>query len=116
MQMLTQDHNKTLASNAANDEKRGGRFSLGEFLRNTRRSMKGPTGRPMSIADITRRSALSLPVLSKLEAGKIENPRFTTMIEVSRGYGLPFDTLAGFFESRAAAARAAQAAQAAEAN
>lgn len=76
--------------------------SLGEFLKKTRLSQRGETGRPLTISDIKRRSALSLPVLSKLEAGKIRDPKFSTIVEVSKGYGLPFEALAFFVQDIAA--------------
>ncbi|WP_194713090.1 helix-turn-helix domain-containing protein [Noviherbaspirillum soli] len=77
--------------------------SLGEFLKKTRLSQCGASGRPLTISDIKRRSDLSLPVLSKLEAGKIRDPKFSTIVQVCKGYGLPFEALALFVEDIAAA-------------
>ena len=76
--------------------------SLGEFLKKTRLSQRSEKGRPLTISDIKRRSDLSLPVLSKLEAGKIRDPKFSTIVQVSKGYGLPFEVLAHFVEGIAA--------------
>lgn len=76
--------------------------SLGEFLKKTRLSQRGESGRPLTISDIKRRSDLSLPVLSKLEAGKIRDPKFSTIVQVCKGYGLPFEALAGFVSDIAA--------------
>jgi transcriptional regulator with XRE-family HTH domain len=77
--------------------------SLGEFLKKTRLSQRSENGRPLTISDIKRRSDLSLPVLSKLEAGKIRDPKFSTIVQVCKGYGLPYETLALFVEDIAAA-------------
>lgn len=70
MQTLTETH--TDATNQPH--------SLGEFLKKTRLSQRGESGRPLTISDIKRRSDLSLPVLSKLEAGKIRDPKFSTIV------------------------------------
>lgn len=43
-----------------------------------------------------------MPVLSKLEAGKIRDPKFSTIVQVCKGYGLPFEALAGFVSDIAA--------------
>lgn len=77
--------------------------SLGEFLKRTRMSQRGASGRPLTISDIKRRSSLSLPVLSKLEAGKIRDPKFSTIVEVSKAYGLAYEALAYFVQDFAAA-------------
>jgi transcriptional regulator with XRE-family HTH domain len=77
--------------------------SLGEFLKRIRMSQRGPYGRPLTISDIKRRSSLSLPVLSKLEAGKIRDPKFSTIVEISKAYGLPYEALAYFVQDIAAA-------------
>jgi transcriptional regulator with XRE-family HTH domain len=98
MQIHTEHQNEVHPTIVASGNPKATQIALGGFLKKTRLAMKGPTGCPMSIADTARRSALSLPALSKLEAGKMENPRFTTMIEVSRGYELPFEKLASFRE------------------
>ena len=76
--------------------------SLGEFLRKTRLSQRGDNGRPLTISDIKRRSTLSLPVISKLESGKIRDPKFSTIVAVCKGYGLPYEALAIFVRDIAA--------------
>ena len=72
-------------------------------MRNPTSWTRSESGRPLTISDIKRRSDLSLPVLSKLEAGKIRDPKFSTIVQVCKGYGLPFEALAFFVEDIAAA-------------
>lgn len=62
----------------------------------------------LSQADVVRASALpgrpetgiSIPVISKVEAGLVAEPRLRTVIKLARGYGVPIDDIVSFFDER----------------
>jgi len=40
---------------------------------------------------------LNLPVLSRIESGKVANPQFRTVVGVAHAYGVSLDELARFY-------------------
>jgi transcriptional regulator with XRE-family HTH domain len=70
-----------------------------EYLRDVR------IANGMTLTQVSRASQIGddektkvpLPVLSKIEHGKIRVPSITTVVKISRGYGIPLDTLKVFF-------------------
>lgn len=43
---------------------------------------------------------LNLPVLSRIEAGKVANPQFRTVVGVAHAYGVSLEDLARFYLPR----------------
>jgi transcriptional regulator with XRE-family HTH domain len=72
---------------------------LHEYLQHVRATTQ------MSMSDVVRRQVkpagdtqhLTLPQLSKLESGRVRNPRFRTMVLVARAYGIDLNDLARYF-------------------
>lgn len=73
-----------------------------EFLSHTR------IRKCMSMADVLRASAkdtnpasaLSFSQISKIEAGKVSDPRIGTAIKLARGYGVSLKELGAFFTAQ----------------
>jgi transcriptional regulator with XRE-family HTH domain len=43
------------------------------------------------------RTGVSASVVSRIEAGRVSDPNFSTMVKLARGYGVSLDVLAHFF-------------------
>lgn len=59
----------------------------------------------MTLTEVSRKSQLgndaaskiSLSILSKIESGRVHNPRIGTVVKLVRGYGIPMDAFEYFF-------------------
>lgn len=71
--------------------------TLADFLRQARLKQTGENGKRMSLTEMHRRCGLSLPVLSKLETGRVTDPSGSTIKRMLDGYQLSFDEVARYF-------------------
>jgi hypothetical protein len=71
--------------------------TLAGFLRQMRLKQTGENGKRMSLTAMHRRCGLSVPVLSKLETGRVIDPSGSTIKRVLAGYQLSFDEVARYF-------------------
>ncbi|WP_211465976.1 helix-turn-helix domain-containing protein [Collimonas silvisoli] len=70
--------------------------TLAAFLRQMRSQLAGENGKRMSLTAMHRRCGLSVPVLSKLETGRVTDPSGSTIKRVLEGYQLSFDDFARY--------------------
>ncbi|WP_098496659.1 helix-turn-helix transcriptional regulator [Collimonas sp. PA-H2] len=75
--------------------------TLADFLRAVRKQQKGGNGKPLTLTAIHNRCGLPIPILSKLEAGQILDPRSSTLKSMLHGYGLAFEDVARYLPLRA---------------
>ena len=71
--------------------------TLAGFLRQMRLKQTGENGKKVSLTAMHRRCGLSVPVLSKLETGRVIDPSGSTIKRVLAGYRLSFDEVARYF-------------------
>jgi len=70
--------------------------TLAAFLRQMRLQQTGENGKKVSLTAMHRRCGLSVPVLSKLETGRVTDPSGSTIKRVLDGYRLSFDDFAKY--------------------
>lgn len=70
--------------------------TLAGFLRQIRLKQKGENGRRLSLTAMHRRCGLSVPVLSKLETGRVTDPSGSTIKCLLDGYNLTFEDFAKY--------------------
>ncbi|MDB5766519.1 MAG: hypothetical protein JWQ61_1333 [Collimonas fungivorans] len=71
--------------------------TLADFLRQMRLKQTGENGKRLSLTAMHRRCGLSVPVLSKLETGRVTDPSGSTIKRVLDGYQLSFEDVAKYF-------------------
>ncbi|WP_061532443.1 helix-turn-helix domain-containing protein [Collimonas arenae] len=70
--------------------------TLAVFLRQRRLTQRTESGKRISLTAMHRRCGLSVPVLSKLETGRVVDPCGSTIKRVLAGYELTFDDFAKY--------------------
>ncbi|AIY40271.1 hypothetical protein LT85_1113 [Collimonas arenae] len=70
--------------------------TLAEFLRRIRLKQTGEDGKKISLTAMHQRCGLSVPVLSKLETGRVTDPSGSTIKRVLSGYCVSFDDFARY--------------------
>ncbi|MFC5476022.1 hypothetical protein [Paraherbaspirillum soli] len=70
--------------------------TLADFLKAVRLQQKSENGKRLSLTAIHHRCGLSVPMLSKLEAGKIVDPCGSTIKGLLSGYNLKFEDFEQF--------------------
>lgn len=71
-------------------------LTLAAYLRQIRMSQIDEHGNRVSLTAMHQRCGLSVPVLSKLETGRVVDPSGSTIKRVLRGYSLSFDEFAKY--------------------
>ena len=70
--------------------------TLAVYLRQRRLKQRSENGQRISLTAMHRRCGLSVPVLSKLETGRVVDPCGSTIKRVLAGYELTFDDIAQY--------------------
>ncbi len=70
--------------------------TLAGYLRQIRMNQTDENGKRISLTAMHRRCGLSVPVLSKLETGRVVDPSGSTIKRVLNGYRLSFDEFARY--------------------
>ena len=70
--------------------------TLAGYLRQIRMNQTDEEGKRISLTAMHQRCGLSVPVLSKLETGRVVDPSGSTIKRVLNGYRLSFDEFARY--------------------